>query len=98
MRNALCLSFSMLALATLAACSRTPDQPAISEDLKQDLAKVGGGDVQLASASAPRLDIMSASERGLSATPAPKSPAVAKAPSALSATLSRWPAPWVAAK
>jgi len=31
-----------------AACSRSSEQPALSDDLKQDLARASGGDVQLA--------------------------------------------------
>jgi hypothetical protein len=72
----------MLALVALAACSRSADQPVLSDDLKQDLAKVGGGDVQLTGVSTPKLDIVSASERTKSPTPAPKSPTVSRAPSA----------------
>jgi hypothetical protein len=69
------------ALATLAACSKSPDT-ALSDDLKRDLATVGGGDVQLASMSTPKLDIVSASERSESPMPTPKAKAVSKAPSA----------------
>ena len=87
MRNILRLSISTLALVTLAACSRSSEQPALSDDLKQDLAKVGGGDVQLAGASSPRLDVVSAGERTQSPTPTPKAPAVSRAPSAFHGTL-----------
>lgn len=89
MRNPLRLSISTLALVTLAACSRSSEQPALSDDLKQDLAKVGGGDVQLAGASAPRLDVVSAGERTQSPTPTPKAPAVSRAPSAFKGTHAR---------
>lgn len=82
MRNIVRLSIGTLALVSLAACSRSSEQPALPDDLKQDLAKVGGGDVQLAGMASPRLDVVSAGERTLSPTPAPKSPAVARAPSA----------------
>ncbi|MDQ2664548.1 MAG: hypothetical protein M3Z05_00900 [Gemmatimonadota bacterium] len=82
MRNTLRLSISSLALVTIAACSRSADQPVLSDDLQKDLASVGGGDVQLAGAATPRLDIVSAGERTKSATPAPKSPTVSRAPSA----------------
>ncbi|HEY5440883.1 MAG TPA: hypothetical protein VIJ90_06335 [Gemmatimonadaceae bacterium] len=86
MRNILRLSISTLALVTLAACSRSSEQPALSDDLKQDLAKVDGGDVQLAGASSPRLDVVSAGERTQSPTPTPKAPAVSRAPSAFHGT------------
>lgn len=69
------------ALATLAACSKSPDT-ALSDDLKRDLATVGGGDVQLASMTTPKLDIVSASERSESPMPSPKAKAVSKAPNA----------------
>ena len=82
MRNSLRLSFGSFALAALAACSHSSDQPALSDDLKQDLAKAGGGDVQLAGSSSPKLDIVSASERTKSPAPAPRSPTVSRAPSA----------------
>ena len=86
MRNYLRFSISTLALVTLAACSRSAEQPALSDDLKQDLANVGGGDVQLAGLSSPRLDIVSAGERSHSATPAPKARAVSRAPRAFRGT------------
>jgi hypothetical protein len=69
----------------LAACSRS-EQPALSDDLKQDLAKVGGGDVQLAAAAGPRQDIVSAAERTNGAAPAPHAPTVSRAPSAVHGT------------
>ena len=54
----------------------------MSDDLKADLARVGGnGDVQLASASQPKLEFVSATERSESPTPAPKAKSVSKAPS-----------------
>ena len=86
MRNYLRFSISTLALVTLAACSRSAEQPALSDDLKQDLANVGGGDVQLAGLSSPRLDVVSAGERSHSATPAPKAPAVSRVPRAFRGT------------
>ncbi|MDB4914416.1 MAG: hypothetical protein JWM95_2060 [Gemmatimonadetes bacterium] len=82
MRNFIRLSVSTLALASLAACSRSSDTPTISADLKQDLAAVGGGDVQLASATSKRLDIVSASERTNAPVATPKAPATVKAPQA----------------
>jgi hypothetical protein len=64
-----------------AACSRTSEQPALSDDLKQDLARAGGGDVQLAGASTPRVDVVSAAERTNGAVAAPKAPKISRAPS-----------------
>jgi hypothetical protein len=82
-----------LALAfTMTACSRSK-APDISDDLKQDLAKVGGGDVQLASAGAPKVDIVSASERTKSPAPAPKAPEVSKVASAPKAHKAAAPSP-----
>ncbi|MEO8623885.1 MAG: hypothetical protein ABI625_22585 [bacterium] len=86
MRNIQRISISTLALVALVACSRSAEQPALPDDLKQDLAKVGGGDVQLAGVSSPRLDVVSAGERTKSPTPAPKTPTVAHAPSAVKGT------------
>jgi hypothetical protein len=82
MRNSLRLSFGTFALVALAACSHSSDQPALSDDLKQDLAKAGGSDVQLAGVTTPKLEVVSASERTKSPAPAPRSPAVSRAPSA----------------
>lgn len=73
-------------MAALAACSHSSEQPALSDDLKQDLAKAGGGDVQLAGAGMPKLDIVSASERTKSPSPEPKAPAITRAPSATRGT------------
>jgi hypothetical protein len=70
----------------IAACSRTSEQPALPDDLKQDLARAGASDVQFAGASAGRLDVVSAAERTNSAAPAPKAPNVSRAPSALHGT------------
>ena len=86
MPNTLRLTITSLALATIAACSRSADQPALSDDLKKDLASVGGGDVQLAGMATPRLDVVSVGERTKSLTPAPKSPTVSRAPSAFHGT------------
>lgn len=86
MRNILRLSISTLALVSLAACSRSAEQPALPDDLKQDLAKVGGGDVQLAGLPSSRVDFVSAGERSVSPTPAPRAPAVSRAPSAFRGT------------
>ena len=81
MRNSLRLSIGTLAMAALAACSHSSEQPALSDDLKQDLAKAGGGDVQLAGVGSTKLDIVSASERTRSPAPSPKAPEISRAPS-----------------
>ena len=78
MRNFIRSSRFVVVLAmAAAACSRS-SEPKLSDDLKQDLAKVGGGDVQLAGASSPKLDVVSASERTMSPAPAPKAPQVSR--------------------
>jgi hypothetical protein len=82
MRNSLRLPIGAAALAVLAACSGSSDQPALSDDLKQDLAKAGGSEVQLAGATSPKLEVVSASERTMGNVPAPKAPNVTRAPSA----------------
>ena len=82
MRNSLRLSIGTFALAALAACSHSAEQPALSDDLKNDLAKAGGGDVQLAGAGMPKLEFVTAMERSKSPTPSPKAPTVSRAPSA----------------
>lgn len=51
----------------------------MTDDLKADLAKVGGGDVQLAASSTPKLEIVSATERNKSNAPTPKAGTGAKA-------------------
>jgi hypothetical protein len=81
MRNSLRLSIGTFALAALAACSHSAEQPALSDDLKQDLAKAGGGDVQLAGAGLPKLEFVTAMERSKSPTPSLKAPTVSRAPS-----------------
>ena len=81
MRNSLRFSIGAAAIAALAACSGSK-QPTLSDDLKQDLAKAGGGDVQLASVSAPKLDVVSAAERAAGGAPQLNGPSVTKAPSA----------------
>jgi len=85
MRNHIRLTLASVALLVSAACSRTSDQPALSDDLKQDLAKVGGStsDVQLAGTSNGRVDVVSAAERTNGAVAAPKAPTVSRAPSAI---------------
>jgi hypothetical protein len=72
---------ALAALGALAACSGKPAQPALSDDLKQDLARVGGSDVQLAGTSNGRVDVVSAAERTNGAVAAPKAPSVSRAPS-----------------
>jgi hypothetical protein len=86
MRNSLRFSIAVLTLAASAACSRSSEQPALSDDLKQDLARVGGSDVQLAGATNNRVDVVSTAERTESPVPAPKSPTVSRAPSAFRGT------------
>lgn len=80
MRNSLRLSIGAVLVAA-AACSGAPDHPAVSSDLEQDLAKAGGSNVQLAGNSGNRLEVVSASERVESPTPAPKAKSVSRAPS-----------------
>lgn len=82
MPNTLRLSFGALLLAAAAACSRSSEQPAVSNDLEQDLAKAGGANVELAGNSANRVDVVSASERVQSPVPTPKAKTVSRAPSA----------------
>jgi hypothetical protein len=76
MRHSLRLTFGAAALAAIAACSHSSEQPTISDDLKQDLAGAGASDVQLAGAPAGRVDVVSAAERFNGAAPAPKAPSV----------------------
>jgi hypothetical protein len=71
------------ALVALAACSRSAEQTALSDDLKQDLARAGGTDVTLAGAPVNRVDVVSAVERTNGAVAAPKAPSVSRAPSAV---------------
>jgi hypothetical protein len=82
MRNHIRFTLASVALLVSAACSHS-EQPALSDDLKQDLAKAGGTDVQLAGSSAGRVDIVSAAERTNGAVAAPKAPTISKAPSAV---------------
>ena len=83
MTNALRLTIASVALLVSAACSRSSEQPALSDDLKQDLARAGGNDVQLVGTANGRVDVVSAAERTNGAVSAPKSPAVSRAPSAV---------------
>ena len=83
MTNSLRFTIASVALVALAACSRSSEQPALTDDLKQDLARAGGSDVQMAGASNGRIDVISAAERTDGAVAAPKSPAIVRAPSAV---------------
>ena len=83
MRNHLRLTIASVALLVSAACSRSSEQPALSDDLKQDLVRAGGSDVQLTGSSNGRVDVVSAAERTNGAVAAPKSPTVSRAPSAV---------------
>ena len=82
MTNSLRVSLGALLLAAVAACSRSSEQPALSSDLEQDLAKAGGSSVLLGGSSTNRVDVVSASERVESPVPTPKAKMVARAPSA----------------
>ncbi len=82
MRHSIRLTLAAAAMVALAACSRGAEQPTLSEDLKQDLAKAGGSDVMLAGAPTKRTEVVSAAERVEGAVAAPKAPAVSRAPSA----------------
>jgi hypothetical protein len=82
MRNLIRFSIGALAIAAAGACAAPSAQPALSDDLKADLAKVGGGDVQLAGAPSPRLDVVSATERTDRNVPTPHAPAVSRVASA----------------
>lgn len=76
------IAASVVVLASIAACSRSSEQPKLSDDLKQDLAKVGGSDIQLAGPSAPRVDVVSAAERNDAHVPTPHAPSVTRIASA----------------
>jgi len=93
MRNLIRFSLSALVLAASAACSNGSEQPAVSQDLEQDLAKVGGANVQLAGSSAGRVDVVSAAERTEAPTPTPKAKATTRAPSAFHGTRAAAPSP-----
>ncbi len=81
MRHSLRPLLGAVLIATAAACSGSPDQPAVSSDLEQDLAKAGGAGVELAGSSANRIDVVSAEERVESPAPAPKARTVTRTPS-----------------
>ena len=93
MRNSLRFSLGTALLVAAAACSGSPDKAAVSTDLEQDLAKAGGSSVQLAGNSANRVDVVSASERVESPTPAPKAKTVSRAPSVNRGTRAVAPSP-----
>jgi len=93
MSNSLRISLGVVLLAAAAACSGSPDKAAVSSDLEQDLARAGGADVQLAGSSANRVDVVSASERVESPTPAPKAKTVSRAPSVNRGTRAIAPSP-----
>lgn len=78
MTNSLRLTLAAVAIAALAGCSRSSETPALSDDLKQDLARAGAADVQLAGSASPRVDVVSATERFDGAVAAPKAPAKAR--------------------
>lgn len=69
-------------MAAVSACSGSK-QPALSDDLKHDLARAAGGDVQLAGQTNGRVEIVSNAERTNGAVAAPRAPAVSRAPSAV---------------
>lgn len=86
MRHPLRLAIATAAVAALAACSRSSERPALSDDLKQDLARAGASDIQLAGSPTGRVDVVSAAERFNGAVAAPKAPAVARTASAARGT------------
>ena len=86
MSNSLRLTLAAMAFVTLAGCSRTSEPPALSDDLKQDLARAGAADVQLAGSASPRVDVVSATERFDGAVATPKAPTKARTTSATRGT------------
>jgi hypothetical protein len=86
MTNSIRLTLTAVSFAALAGCSRPAEPPALSDDLKQDLARAGAADVQLAGASTPRLEIVSAAERMDGAVATPKVPTKARTTSATRGT------------
>jgi hypothetical protein len=81
MTHSLRLSLGAVLLAAAAACSGSSDQPAVSADLEQDLARAGGAGVALAGSSVGRTAVVSAEERVESPTPTPKGAVTMRAPS-----------------
>jgi hypothetical protein len=86
MTNSLRLTFAAVAMAALAGCSRPAEPPSLSDDLKQDLARVGAADVQLAGAASPRVEVVSAAERMDGAVATPKAPTRARTTSSTRGT------------
>lgn len=86
MTNSFRLTLSAVAFVALAGCSRPAEPPALSDDLKQDLARAGAADVQLAGAAGPRVEVVSAAERMDGAVASPKAPAKARITSATRGT------------
>jgi hypothetical protein len=93
MRNSFRFSIGAVLVAAAAACSGSPEHPTVSSDLEQDLAKAGGTNVQLAGNPGNRIEVVSASERVESPTPAPKAKTVSRAPSVKRATRAVAPIP-----
>lgn len=93
MPNSLRISLGAVLLAAAAACSGSSDRAVVSSDLEQDLARAGGTDVQLAGSSANRVDVVSASERVESPTPAPKAKTASRVPSVNRGTRAIAPTP-----
>ena len=92
MTNFLRLSVGAVLVAA-AACSGSPDKAVVSSDLEQDLAKAGGSNVELAGNAGNRVEVVSASERVESPTPAPKAKTVSRAPSVNRGTRAIAPSP-----
>ncbi len=82
MRHSIRFTLAAAALAVVSACSGSK-QPALSDDLKQDLARAAGGDVQLAGQTNGRVEIVSSAERTNGAVAVPRAPTVSRAPSAV---------------
>jgi hypothetical protein len=93
MRHSLRFWLGAVLVTAAAACSGSPDQPAVSSDLEQDLARAGGAGVELAGSSADRIDVVSAEERVESPTPASKARTVTRAPSVNRGTRAAAPSP-----
>lgn len=79
MTNSFRITLAAVALAAVAGCSRPAEPPGLSDDLKQDLARAGAADVQLAGSASPRVEVVSAAERMDGAVAAPKAPTRARA-------------------
>jgi hypothetical protein len=91
MTNSFRLTLAAVAFVTLAGCSRPAEPPALSDDLKQDLARAGAADVQLAGAASPRVEVVSAAERVDGAVAAPKAPTKSRTTSAARGTRASTP-------